>query len=624
LKRWLLLLPWVLGAGVPMSAADVVWTRIHLDAKLDDDGRLRVIETHEMQVEKGGSKLFREFGLGADQVIAFRSLTRVDSDGSEHPLQDAEVGEDPGRYRYYDRGHAYYRIPEMKDGGALSFRFEYELLNAVAPAWGIGADPGPLPEGPQLLQPWRRLRTLLADWKEAWPDPRRRFRLDHDVLFPSRDGPGYHVRQMDYRLEYAGAWRRVHPEAELATVKNDDHYRVRVLFEYLGQGAPPAASTREAATRWASVAALPVVGTLLWLMLLGAEAFTMRSGGPVDRAFVAEHLLPLAPEEVARWTDQPVTPVGAETVLSRLASERKIAVEIAPQVDEESAPELRLRRLASPSSLPAFEREVLAPLFSEGAETTSERLREVHRKDGLDLDAVVRNGLAAAKLPTGKPRFSPIHVLTIPLGLLGLWLQLRFLSHTDFVFFVLVFNVLVLILARAWPRGWWYQGRPRRGLLVLPVLMTTAFLAFQFSVNRPLPAEAWAGGAILILACHATLLAQARMPATGAGLRVRRLARIRGFAAAELRRPDPRLEDEWNHRLIALGLGGDIERWRARFGDAGPVVPDLSAPEATGAPSGPRYRGRVPDPFPAPLGWTEPLRAYYDEDEEEEGAGEVS
>lgn len=511
MRRGFLPLLWLLGAGVPRAAADVVWTRIDLDAKLDNDGRLRVVETHTMQVDKGGFALFREFGLGADQSIRFTALTRVDSDGSEHPLQDAEVGEDPGRYRYYDRGHAYYRIPGMKDGGGLRFRFEYELVNAVAPSWGIGADPGPLPEEPRFMNPWRRLDTLLADWREAWPDPPRRFRLDHDVLFPSRDGPGYQVRRVDYRLEYASAWRRVHPEAELATVKDDDDYRVRVLFEYLAPGAPPAASTRQAAMRWASVAALPAVGALLWLILLGVESFALRGGAPVDRAFVAEHLLPLAPEQVARWTDQPPTPVGAETVLSRLAAERKIAVAIDPRVDEDTPPVVRLRRLASPASLPEFEREVLKPLFPEGAETTSSRLEQIYGKEGLDPDRPVTSGLSAAAPPGRPARFSLVHLVTVPLGLLGLWLQFRSLAHFDFVFFVILANAAALFLARAWPAGWWHQGRPRRGLLVLLFLMTVGYLAFQLSVNRPLPAEAWAGGALVILACHATVLAQARI-----------------------------------------------------------------------------------------------------------------
>src|SRR6185503_5679899 len=108
----------------PAAAGDVDWTLIDVKARLDADGRLHVVETHHMRVDKGGFSLFREFGLGADQAIAFKSLTRVDADGSEHPLADSDV-ESPESYRYYPRGHAYYRLPELAQGGELAFRFEY-------------------------------------------------------------------------------------------------------------------------------------------------------------------------------------------------------------------------------------------------------------------------------------------------------------------------------------------------------------------------------------------------------------------------------------------------------------------------------------------------------------------
>src|SRR5262249_39884182 len=159
---------------------------IHVKTYLDNDGRYHVTETHRMRVEKGGFSLFREFGLGVDQSIAFKRLTRIDADGTEHPLVDAEVGENPGRYRYYDRGHAYYRVPELPEGGELAFRFEYDVVNAVAPVWGIGAGPSTLVEDPFLVKPWRRLAEIVAGWRDGGPDPRRRFRLEHDVLLPSR------------------------------------------------------------------------------------------------------------------------------------------------------------------------------------------------------------------------------------------------------------------------------------------------------------------------------------------------------------------------------------------------------------------------------------------------------
>jgi hypothetical protein len=611
LKRGLLLL-FVLGVGVPMSAADVVWTAIDVKAYLDNDGRYHVVETHHMRVEKGGLSLFREFGLGADQAIVLKRLVRVDADGTEHPLLDAEVGEDPNRYRYYDRGHAYYRVPELKQGGELAFRFEYDLVNAVAPVWGIAAGPGPLVEEPTFVKPWRRLGDIVADWREGQHDPMRRFRLEHDVLLPSREGPGYKLLNMDYRLEYETGWKRVRPEAEIATVYPDDHYRVRVLFEAPPQAAPGATSSREAGTRLAAVAALPVVGVFLWLLLLAAEALTARGLGPVSRELVAEQLLPLAPEELTRLAGEPLRRDDAEAVLSRLAAEGKIAVEVQPSADDERPPELRMRLLVSPASLPAFERAVLEPLFPEGQEMTSQRLREVYKEAGLDPGALVAGLLPPAQSPRSAARWSLVHLLTVPLTLLGIVLQFRALNHPDAFPLVVIANAVALLLTRAWPKGWWCTTRPARGLLVPLLLMIVGYLALHLTMNRPLPAQAWVGGALVVLACHANVLAGSRMRTGGAYTRLRHFARIRRFAVGELRRPNPRLEDAWTTRLEALGLRQEIARWRERLGGEGQLAPDMSSVAAADAWSGPRYTARVPEPFAGPAGWSEALYVYVD------------
>jgi len=614
---WLL---FVLGVGVPMSAADVVWTLIEVEARLDNDGRLHVVETHHMQVEKGGFSLFREFGLGADQVIAFKGLTRVDSDGAQHPLVDADVDEDPGRYRYYDRGHAYYLVPELKEGGELAFRFEYDLVNAVAPVWGIAAGPGPLVEEPEFVQPWRRLGHILADWQDGRTDPMRRFRLDHDVLLPSREVPAYKVRRVDYRLEFDTAWKRVHPAAEIATVVPDDHYRVRVLFEYLPPGAPPGAPSREAAARLAAVAALPVVGVFLWLLLLAAEAFSARGLGPVGRELVAEQLMPLAPEEITRLAGEPLRRDDPEAVLSRLAAERKIAVDVQPPVHDEIPGEVRMRLLVPPASLPAFERAVLEPLFPEGQEMTSARLHEVYKEAGLDPGALVAGLLPPSATSRSPAGWSLVHLLTVPLGILGLVLQFRALNHIDSAPFVVIANAGILAV-RAWPKGWWCTSRPVRGLLVPLALMTAAYLALHLTFNRPLPVQVWVGGALVVLAVQGSVLVGSRMRTGGAYTRLRHFARIRRFAAAELRRQNPRLEDAWTTRLEALGLRREIGRWRERFGGVGQLAPDLSAAAALEPLSGPRYTGRVPEPFVGPAGWTDALHVYVDEpaDEDEQG-----
>ena len=64
------------------TAQTVVWMVLDVQARLDNDGRLHVVETHHLQVmEGGGFKLSLPFGLGADQsfLVVFRFVrdTRV-------------------------------------------------------------------------------------------------------------------------------------------------------------------------------------------------------------------------------------------------------------------------------------------------------------------------------------------------------------------------------------------------------------------------------------------------------------------------------------------------------------------------------------------------------------------
>jgi hypothetical protein len=598
------------------DAATIEWTLIDVKARLDNEGRLHVVETHTMRVEKGGFFLFREFGLGADQAIAFRALVRLDPDGSEHPLRDADV-DGPDAFRYYPRGHAHFQLPELGAGAEIAYRFEYELLNAVSPAWAIAAGPDALIEDDRIVSPWQRLRAIVADWREARPDPEKRYRLDHDVLLPSREGPAYEVRQIDYRLAFDDAWKQVHPEAELATVQADSSYRVRPLFEYLREGRPAAASWRQALERCGSLVALPILGLVLWLGLLTREAFTMRSLGPVDRAVIVEHLLSLAPEQVRGWVEgTPVKPT-AEDVLTRLASERKLAVELDPAKDADEEREVHMRLLAPLASFAGPERELVRSLFPKGGnETSSAQLREFYAERGLDLEVAL--GAAPVAMLPAPPRRWLGALPWLGLGALGLILQLRALPRTDYVAMLIFANAVAALLVAAWPRAWWHGTLPRRGLLIPLFGLIAVFLAVHLSVNRPLPAQVWVGTGLAALAGFAIVLGGSRMPAGGPYQQVRQLGVIRRFALNELRRPYPRLEDGWLPHLRALGLAGAIEAWQRRHGGVASRAPDLSSEGASDALAGPRFTGLPRASVGLPEGWTDGLWVDPGEDDVED------
>jgi hypothetical protein len=290
---------------------------------------------------------------------------------------------------------------------------------------------------------------------------------------------------------------------------------------------------------------------------------------------------------------------------------------------------LRLDLVTPLASLPEFERDVLRPLFPGGARHSTEAsLRAAWEKPGFDPDqhlAAVSQKLA--------PVLSPASLLGPVAGLLlasGLVLQIRGVREVDLAPFLFLADfAMVPLFAGFWPRGWWHIGRPARsslvGLLLPLMLISTAVVALLLSTERPLPAEAGLGIALVGLASYAAVLRGVKLRPSGtARARLSALLQIRRHAAAELRRPQPALDDAWIPALSAMGLEREIQRWRERQSRLGPGARSLESSASTG---GRAFTGRSAHGAAGPAGWARALRvdpAWLlddDDDEEEDGRG---
>lgn len=601
--------------NIPAYAANV--SQIDIEAHLDNDGRLQVTETHRMTLGKGAESEFRVFGRSVDQEIVLKAITRIDPDGAEHRLVDRvdQEVEGPDQYRYYSRGHVYFRYPTIAEDTTLAYRFEYELVNAVSPAWGLGAGWEPLVPEHANWNLWRRSQEIVADAKEAWPDPKRRYRLDHDVLFPDRGVWNDAALEINYRLVFDTAWREVDPNAELARVTPHVDYRVRRLFEFLPPGAPPAAAQRQAATRIDSVVVVVGAGLLLYFAIVMLEAWTVSGGKRLDPNLVADRLAELAPEEIQAKVERSVPPVSVDGVLGRLASEQKIAIDSLRQTDAQGRAEVQLRLLAPRESLPVFDLNLIEKLFDDEDVVSSIEIRQKAYESGVHPHQTLRS-LVAAAAPQAVSHVSPVTIPLFVIGMAGAARQLQFLAEMDGPMVIMILgNLAALVIAVGWPKGWWHGGRPSRGLLVPLVLLAALFGALHLGVNRPYAAEVWVGSVVCILAYHLAQLINSRLPTRGPANIVRDLIRIGQFVKAELRGPAPRLDDRWIPQLLALGLGPQIEGWRQEFGGAmaglSSTTYDDFAPRFSGAP----FTGRLPEPFVGPPGWADVFFAVPDDDE---------
>jgi hypothetical protein len=592
-----------------------------------------VVETHDIVLETSGRNTFRTFGLGADQAIRFMAMTRIGPDGQPHPLRPVETVAGADEYRYYDQGHVHFSIPPLGERVAVKYRFEYELVGAVTPAWAIAAGPGSrASDGLELFWPWERIGHVVADWRRAWPALTTRYRFDHDVLLPSREGPGHTIRQLDYDLEYDGAWRDITPTRDVGAATSDA-YRAHKVFDYLGSGTPPQAARAPAALRFASLAALPIAGTLGWLLVVSAAR--LRGGPPIDRTFVDTRILTRAPEEIAFWLEdkRPVV----EDVLSRLAGEAAISVHVdrpaghtLEEADEDGPMRLHMRRVAADASLTAFERDILDDVFGDARELTTESHLRRHAGRDYDPDEAVERWLQTARQGKGGAtpgsakavgrRWTPARVglmLVFVFGLVNVFRHADPLG--DVVPVLAIWAFLVVALVNGMATGWWYPGRPVRGLLAPLVVLFVLQLTLLLIPNRPLPAEAWVASAIVVLAGCFLTLARSRLPG-GYGDVVSDLVRMRAYAHAELQRPRPQLDDRWIPRLRALGLGGAIEAWRTRHSGAAAMPPEHGdRPQITTA----HFTGMSPAPWVGPKGWATSLEVYADaEDDDDEADGD--
>src|SRR4051812_1208263 len=496
----------LLAATAPLHADE--WTLIDVRAHIANDARVTVVETHDIVLEHTGRNTFRTFGLGADQAIRLTAITRIGPDGEPHPLTAVETVDGPDEYRYYDRGHVYFSIPPLGDQVAVQDRFEYELAGAITPAWAIAAGPGSRASDEQeFFWPWERIGHVVADWRSAWPASTTRYRFDHDVLLPSREGPGYTFRRIDYRLEYDTAWRDITPAGDVGAATHGA-YRAHQVFDYLGPGTPAQATVPQAFMRLASVAVVPIAGTLGWLLVVAAAR--LRRGPPIDRTFVDTRFLTRAPEEIAfGLAGERATIVD---VLSRLSGEAAISIRVdPPAADSDDDTSLHMRRVAPDAGLTAFERGVLDDLFGGARELTSASHRQRHASRDYDPDAVVERRLrdagsgtdaAAASAPkrTGT-RWSPARVGLTLVFLAGIVNVFRYAGPLiDVIPILAIWAFVTVTVVNGWPKGWWYPGRPVRGLVAPLVVLFLLQLTLLLIPNRPLPAEGWAASAIAVVA----------------------------------------------------------------------------------------------------------------------------
>lgn len=594
----------------------VTWNRLDVAARLDNDGRLEVAETHEMKVQGDAAVISRSFNYAADQSVEVRGVFRLGADGSKTPLTIAPV-ESADAYQVYPWGLRFSLKGEQDPpfGGVETRRYliEYELKGALTPAWDMAAGPLPLDSGTSPRNPLDRAREVWAGWREAWPDVDRHYRLDHDVVFPTR-GSTEGLPELNYRFEYDTAWVLLDKDRDIGVATPDVDYRVQRVLRYLPVGRPKAVDANQAALRLSALTAPLALGLGFGLVFLATDRL-FRPSPRGDRALFESRVASLPRELILDQLGEPASAPTFHTFLLRIAAQKKVAISMESPATDEAEAGVRLRLTTDRAKLSAFERDVIQEVFGPRDTVSTTDIQDRHREETFNPNRIVDAAfgrLRSKRAAKGRPLLSALHLSFMALGVGLMVKSLTDQTMTDPapLFAGLVpGNILVTL---------WAAGSPTRRPGVISILVGVLTLgllgaALALSPNTPLSGAAALGLAVLSTGHCVGLMA--RMPRPGpADLE---LDAARRWALGELRKPRPDLRDAWVDALEALGAGPTLARWKARHagsfggGDLGEMDPmDLSA--------GPPFTGEPPKAPVLPGGWIYGFGVDRDEDDDED------
>jgi hypothetical protein len=606
-------------AGAPPARAQgglVTWNRLDVTARLDQDGRLEVSETHEIKVQGDVSVISRPFNYAADQSAIVHGVFRVETDGSRRPLKSGPVaGADA--YEIYRWGLQFSlkgeHDPPFEGVSTRRYAIEYELKGALTPAWDMAAGREPLDAGTAPRNPLERAQEVWAGWLAAWPGIDRHYRLDHDVVFPSR-GSTEGLTALNYRFEYADAWKLLDPDRDIGVATPDIDYRVQRVLRYLPEGRPKAVDPSLAALRLATLAAPLTLGLLLSLFFMAADRLA-RPSPRGDRALFERRVASLPKEIILDQLGQSTSAPSFTTFLLRLAAQKKITITVeAPATDETDA-KVRLRLTTDRTKLPAFEQAAVQEIFGPSDTVSTPEIQDRFRGRSFNPNQWLSRAFQRLRSTTparSRPLWSALHLSMMAVGVI---LMVKSLMEQMMADPAPLFMGLVPgnILVSMWP-----AGSPRRrpsavsigiGISVLGILGA----ALALSMNTPLSGIAALGLAVLSTGHCAGLLARRAKPSP-ADLE---LDAARLWALDELRKPRPDLRDAWVDALEGLGASRAIARWKARYGGAygGGDMGDMGLVNLS---AGPPFTGEAPPPPALPGGWVYGFSVHADDEEGED------
>jgi uncharacterized membrane protein YgcG len=523
-------------------AKSLYWRSVAVDANLDAEGRMHVVETQTYVFDgdwNGGERTFNVYG---NQSLNFEQLTRVDRDGTETNLVMAPLDK-VDRYQILDGPKLRWRArlptdPEFKNT-ELTYRLRYTLSGIV-----------------------KRVN--------------KRYLLSHDFAFPDRQS-GQVIQNFSVHFTVDPIWSGIRSpyDASVTNLQPGHGYVVNATLQYRGSRAPvavPYGAPSSVAWGMALLFALGVAA-LVFDFVRREKArgrFICTSLEQIDEHWLEENVLRFEPEIVGAAIDNKIGAPEVAAILAALAKEKKIETRVEQR--RLKRPLLHMKLLVPITEIEGHRRALLKRLFFKGQETDTDAIRKHYEKSGFEPAALIREGIEGelVRWPKWTEKFPSFNwKLDVPLLVAGIVLFSFFGTGANDGAFsgeCIFFGAIALVgliaahlnsraLTSLVPR-FILVGAFAAPLLYVTLHYTIAAPQFAIHTHELLLAAFWS------LAVVKILLDKLRTDESNERIAARmRLASAFRYFRAQLETPNPHLHDDWYPYLMAFGLGANVDAW---------------------------------------------------------------
>ncbi len=352
--------------GAHVSARTLHWRSLEVQATLDGDGVLHVLERQNIVFDGDWNGGERRFRLEPGQQLTLASVTRIDPEtGAKTPLADGNLSQ-VDAYSFVDSKTLRWRSRLASDPPFSNREIDYVLdytLSGILEKRGGG------------------------------------YRLDHNFVFPERDGPIEHFT-LDLALD--PSWKATpalpgHWEA--GPLPPGRGFVVSASLQSSRSVAPSAIRTVPllADRRLAMLLigfALLVFGVHYWLHDRARGRFApLLPVSQVDHAWLKANVFDILPEEVGTAIDDDVGSPEVAAILARLVAEKKLQSETTSGAGGKTT--LRLTRLADGRNLSGYEKALVDGLFFGEETVTPDDVRSHYKSSGFNPAKLIEQDLRA-------------------------------------------------------------------------------------------------------------------------------------------------------------------------------------------------------------------------------------